>query len=140
MSRERKDVLIWTVVIEIVLAILVLINRRPLGDVILMILMALVLVGAAVLLFGGSAGKRRERAWTKAREDAKWERRTRTSHGRTRVYLVQVARHGGETREIDPAEQVGTPIPTEDPAWAAVVLEREAQADERLFILNRPSV
>jgi hypothetical protein len=136
-AKGRRDLLAWTVGVELVLAILVMINRRPLGDIILMILMGAVAIVGLFALFRGTAAKARERSWDRAREDAKWERRTRTSHGRTRVYLVRVARHGDETREIDPAEQVGTAISTEDPAWAAVVLDREAQADERLFILNR---
>lgn len=72
MSEDRKTTLIWTVVIEIVLAILVLINRRPLGDIILMVLMALVAIGAAILLFGGSAKKRSAAATAKGRADAPW--------------------------------------------------------------------
>lgn len=137
MSTDRKTILAWTVGVEIVLAILVLINRRPLGDIILMILMGVVAIGAVVILLSGSTDKRRERSWTQARRDAKWERRTRTSYGETRVYLVRVARNGGEVEEFGPSEQLGASISTEDPAWDALVLDREAQADERLFILNR---
>lgn len=137
MPNDRKTTLAWTVGIEVVLAILVLINRRPLGDIILMILMAVVATGAAVILLSGSGEKRRERSWAQARRAAKWERRTRTSYGETRVYLVQVARNGDETEEFGPTEQVGASISSEDPAWHALVLDREAKADERLFLLNR---
>jgi hypothetical protein len=45
--------------------------------------------------------------------------------------------HGGEVEEFGPTEQVGASISTEDPAWDALVLDREAQADQRLFFLNR---
>jgi len=137
MSADRKTTLLATVGIEIILTLLVLANRRPLGDIILVILMALVAIAAAVVLFGGSNEKRREQAWARARSAAKWERRTHTSHGRTSVFLVRVARRGGESQQVGEAEPVGASISTDDPAWQAIVLDREAQADERLFFLNR---
>jgi hypothetical protein len=127
----------WAAGIEIVLVILILINRKPLGDIILLALMGAVAIGTALVLFQGTSEKRRERGWVRAKNAARWERRTATSRGSTRVYLTKVASYDGLTQDFGPTERVGSAISTDDPEWHLTVLAREAQADERLFVLNR---
>jgi hypothetical protein len=132
MSTERKDVLIWTVVIEIVLAILVLINRRPLGDVILMILMGLVLIGALVLLFGGSRGKRNAAAKVKGRANAPWTAYARPdANGDWRIGVERV--YDGVT--IEQVEMFHMPPPVE-PAGDVEVRARVLEAKFRAQTYN----
>lgn len=121
----------------------VLVNRRPLVDIIFMVLMGLVVVAVVVRML--TQGRRRrqaevkERAWARARRDAVWEPVWRTLGDTEWIVFVRYAEVGGETEEVEPPrrfEKLPTQQPGDEGAWDAAFAEAMGRAANRAVTLN----